>query len=148
MAELKKALSEAILSICHLKERVSLSSMEDVAAYLKQHILEHYAQNISLQELALHKFYLNASYLSRLFKQKNGISFRQFLTQVRMEKACEMLSVQGKSIVAIALECGYADASQFIQIFRRQYGITPNAWREKNTKQSPGMWTGKSIGKE
>lgn len=132
MEQLKEAVSAAIRQVCALKERVAVSGADEAVEYIRQHIFEHYSENISLKELAETRLYLNASYLSRLFKARTGVSFRTFLTGVRMQKACDMLKTRDMSVMSIAAECGYADASQFIQLFRKHYGVTPSVWREKN----------------
>lgn len=80
MEQLKEAVSAAIRQVCALKERVAVSGADEAVEYIRQHIFEHYSENISLKDLAETRLYLNASYLSRLFKARTGVSFRTFLT--------------------------------------------------------------------
>lgn len=117
--------------VCALHDRVCLSNSEQIVNYLKHYIEDHYRDNVSLKELAESKLYLNPSYLSRLFKAGMGISFKSYLTQVRMEQARRMLESRDRSIMSIAEECGYADASQFIQLFRKHFSATPSVFRAR-----------------
>lgn len=136
-------LNALISMACGLNERISVSSADQVVDYLKQYVSERFGENIALKELAESRLYLNPSYLSRLFKAKTGTSFKNYLTQVRMEHACQMLSSREKSVMNIAGECGYADASQFIQLFRKHYGMTPSVYRETQVGYKTDIWLDK-----
>ncbi len=123
-------LSTLIAKVCAMNERVNMSGADQVIAFLQQYVEEHYGENVSLKELAESRIYLNPSYLSRLFKAKTGVSFKNYLTQVRMDHAMQMLSAKERSVMSIAGECGYGDASHFIHLFRGRYGVTPSVYRE------------------
>lgn len=142
-ASLTARLNALITQVCALNERVSVSSADQVVDYLKQYVGERFGENIALKELAESRLYLNPSYLSRLFKAKTGTSFKNYLTQVRMEHACQMLCSREKSVMNIAGECGYADASQFIQLFRKHFGMTPSVYRETQAGYNTDIWLNK-----
>jgi len=131
-AALIQAVGSGIRRVCRLRAQASTSTAE-VVARLERLIRERYAENISLRELAETRFFLNPSYLSRLFKAGTGVSFRQYLTDVRLDKACAMLRYPDMSVMRAASECGYGDASQFIQQFRKRFGVTPSVWRAKGS---------------
>ncbi|SDN97103.1 two-component system, response regulator YesN [Paenibacillus sp. yr247] len=99
--------------------------INDLIAYVK----ENYACEISLDLLAKHRYYLNASYLSRLFKSKTGQGFSDFLTSCRMKKAKELIESNWFSISEIAGLVGYTQSSHFIQIFKKHYGETPGEYK-------------------
>jgi two-component system response regulator YesN len=142
-ADITARLNALITQVCALKERVSVSSADQVVDYLKQYVGERFGENIALKELAESRLYLNPSYLSRLFKAKTGTSFKNYLTQVRMEHALSMLSSREKSVMSIAGECGYQDASQFIQLFRKHFGMTPSVYRETQAGYKTDIWLNK-----
>lgn len=139
LEQLREALASTIHQVCALKERVAVTGADEAVEYIRQYVFDHYSENVSLKELAETRLYLNASYLSRLFKARTGESFRTFLTQVRMKRACDMLRTREMSVMNIAAECGYADASQFIQLFKKHYGVTPSIWREQNAILGPQL---------
>ena len=69
------------------------------------------------------------SYVSRLFRKNTGCSFCEYLTAYRLDKACVMLRSTDDSVLGIALACGFSNVSYFIQMFRKNYGITPLKYR-------------------
>lgn len=102
---------------------------DSVVQHAKSYIRAHYADNLSRETVA-NAVYLDSAYFSRLFKQKTGMSFIEFLTAVRMEKAIELLSTQ-MSITDIATAVGYLHRNRFIANFRKYSGYTPNDYRRK-----------------
>lgn len=110
---------------------VSNVGVEDdsVIQYAMNYIRTHYADNISRETVA-NAIYLDGAYFSRLFKQKTGQSYIDFLTEVRMQKAIELLSTQ-MSITDISSAVGYSHRNQFISNFRKYTGYTPNDYRSQ-----------------
>jgi len=97
-----------------------------------QYIRDNYMNNVSLENVAQHVF-ISPYYLSHLFKDELGITFVEYLTQVRIERARELLQSTGMSIVAIATEVGYEDASYFSKVFRKRCGLSPNLYRRQHS---------------
>lgn len=108
---------------------IAQDSDDSVVQHAKSYIRAHYADNLSREAVA-NAVYLDGAYFSRLFKQKTGMSFIEFLTTIRMEKAIELLSTQ-MSITDIAAAVGYLHRNQFISNFRKYSGFTPNDYRRK-----------------
>lgn len=77
---------------------------------------------------------LGVSYstLRRLFRQHAGMSLKQFQTDVRIRRACELLRNSDKSVKAIAAYLGYNSAFHFSSQFRKATGLAPSEWRERN----------------
>ena len=95
----------------------------------KEYILSGYADyNLSLYHIA-DRLSVNADYLSRLFKQKNGQGFTSFLLKTRMEKAMEMLADSALKVANIAEEVGYNDLSYFKRSFKSYTGVSPAEYR-------------------
>ena len=61
--------------------------IENVLGYLEN----HYADDITLNELAEHKYFVSVGHLSRTFKNKTGLTFSKYLTELRLKKAIEFL---------------------------------------------------------
>ena len=72
---------------------------------------------------------LNPSYLSRLFKEKTGISFIEHLTELRMKKAAMLLGETRKNLDEIANKVGYTNPNYFISVFRKRFGKSPAEYR-------------------
>lgn len=94
-------------------------------------IAQNYQENISIGELAEHKYFMNASYLSRLFKNETGKTFSTYLMEYRMNKAKELMESDLLKISDVAMLAGYNDVSRFIQYFKKLYGVTPEEYRKK-----------------
>jgi AraC-like DNA-binding protein len=92
---------------------------DKVIAYLN----EHYAQDISLDELAA-LFGLTPFQMIRCFNRTVGLPPHTYLTQIRLWASCRLLR-QGQSFVEVALGAGFYDQSAFNKHFKRAYGITP-----------------------
>ena len=99
-------------------------------------IAQNYQNNISIGELAEHKYFMNSSYLSRLFKNETGKTFSAYLMEYRMRKAKELLESDLLKISDVAMLSGYNDVSRFIQYFKKMYQMTPEEYRSKNNKLS------------
>ncbi len=88
------------------------------------------AEEFNLDQLAdqagLSKFYFN-----RLFKSATGVSPSHYHTALRMEEARRLLRETKKSVVAVALELGYATPSHFAQVFRKETGLSPSDYRRQ-----------------
>ena len=76
---------------------------------------------------------VSVSRFNHLFRETVGVSPYAYYVRLRMENACGLLSDTAMSVSEIAHRCGYEDALYFTQVFRRQMGLTPTAYR-KNVK--------------
>lgn len=95
--------------------------------------IEHnFAKDISLNLVAEY-VHLSPAYFSRIFNKKTGISFSEFVTQVRLKQAKQHLRASEETIDHIALACGFSSSSYFTSVFRKHEGITPSDYRGKNT---------------
>ncbi|MGI6113916.1 MAG: PocR ligand-binding domain-containing protein [Mahellales bacterium] len=92
-------------------------------------IRENYKNNLSLESVS-QQIYISPYYLSHLFKEELGITFVEYLTRVRIEEAKKLLKDSSMSIVAIASEVGYEDASYFSKVFKKTTGLSPNQYRK------------------
>lgn len=90
---------------------------------------KEYDQDLSLEGIA-ERVYLTPSYLSYLFKKETGQSLIRYITQVRMDKAVELLNTTNMKIVDIYKKLGYRSSTYFIQTFRNYHGVTPARFRE------------------
>lgn len=94
------------------------------------YITENFHKSISLDEVA-HIVHLSPYYFSRIFKAEKGCNFVEFLTKVRIDKAKLMLQDPEQTVIRVAAESGYQDASYFCRVFRQEVGVTPNQYRAK-----------------
>lgn len=95
-------------------------------------IEENYYENISLKSFG-EKYYINSAYLGQLFKKQFGCSFKDYLNNVRVRKAAEMMLNTDKKIYEIAGEVGYKNLEYFINKFEETYGVTPTRFRKRSS---------------
>lgn len=93
------------------------------------YIAYHYREKIKINELADY-IGVNRSYLTSSFKKAIGCSPQEYLVNLRMEKAREMLRNTDMQINAIAAAVGYQDQLAFSKIFKQHFGASPKAYRE------------------
>ena len=77
------------------------------------------------------KYHLTTSYFSRLFHSQVGISFKQYLTALRLSYAKQLLEQNDPSIIDVGYECGFNTPSQFYRAFKSSFGISPSVYRQK-----------------
>lgn len=105
------------------------ANKRDVISAIKNYIQENYSEDLNAPHIA-NKFYLNAGYLSTLFKEKTGIRLVTYIEGIRMENAKKFLKNNIWTITEIAMETGYSDANYFSKVFRRYTGMSPTQYRE------------------
>ncbi|MBH5318937.1 response regulator [Paenibacillus sp. GSMTC-2017] len=111
-----------------VEDEASIDNKNDVAEIAIQYIKSSFQKNLSL-ELVSSIVYLNPVYFSKLFKQKTGTGYKEYVTKLRMEKAEELLADSELSITKIAETVGYPDVRHFTQVFRKNYACTPSQFR-------------------
>jgi AraC-like DNA-binding protein len=91
----------------------------------------HLQGNVTVNELAS-ACSLSGSHFARRFRTSFGTSVHQRLIQLRIERAKDLLSRTGKSLVEIALLSGFCDQAAFSRTFSHIEHITPSQWRRPN----------------
>ncbi len=130
LPEMKKFLTELALTVStvvkSLQDKKETKIIKDVQGYL--------IGNLSNEELSLTKtakdFYLNPSYLSRIFKQTTGMTFVEFLTKIRMEAAIKLLRETDDKAYQIAEAVGIPDPHYFGVCFKKFTGMSINEFRK------------------
>lgn len=89
-------------------------------------IAARYAEPLTLDCLA-RELYLSPVYLSRIFKKETGKNFKEYLTEVRISKARELLKDESLTVNEVAELVGYRDPGYFGRAFKQKYGYTPRA---------------------
>lgn len=94
------------------------------------HLENHFA-SAKLSDVA-RMFNYSESYFSRLFKQKIGVSFSQYIANKRIEKATQLVIFTDEKIENICFQVGYKDKTQFYKTFRKHTGVTPQQMRRES----------------
>ncbi|MBQ1311269.1 MAG: response regulator [Blautia sp.] len=128
---LRQWFREKTLAVCQGMRSIPEKETASAVTKAKTFIAENYSREISLDDVSR---YVDISpyYFSKLFKQESGQNFIEYLTELRIGHARELLNNQGLSIKEICSLCGYSDPNYFSRIFKKYEGMTPSEYREKN----------------
>lgn len=99
------------------------SFVENVHAYVNSNL-----RTANLKDLA-NQLFMNSCYVSQLYKQKTGRNFSDYLLEMRMKKAADLLEHSSEKIYTIATMVGYNNAKNFARSFFSYYGKTPTEYR-------------------
>lgn len=113
------------------KHRLQLKNYSTPIRKTVEYLNLNYSQDISLLRLA-DIVHFSPSHLSKAFKKETGITISQYLINMRCSRAAEMLKDTDLSIADISNYVGYPDNNYFVKIFKKQYGVTPTAFRKKD----------------
>jgi two-component system response regulator YesN len=102
---------------------------KDVIFQAINYIRHHYTQHISLDEVAKH-VHLNASYLSRVFKEEMQTNFVTYVNNLRVETGKKLLLDSSVPLLEVAGMVGFDEQSYFTKVFKKTTGITPGKFRE------------------
>ena len=98
--------------------------LDEIMLYIEHHM----AEKLSLEQMA-QRFHVSESTISQLFRKRMDVSFYHFVTQRRLIAAKNLIQT-GATLEQTAAEVGFGDYSNFYRAFRREYGITPAAYRQ------------------
>ncbi|MCR5343582.1 MAG: AraC family transcriptional regulator [Butyrivibrio sp.] len=101
-----------------------ISKIEMAQSYIRT----NYEKSLSLMNVAA-LVDLNPSYFSNLFKLKSGMKFSDYVFEVRMERAIELLKDPRLKVYEIGNAVGYEDAPSFGRAFRKKFHMSPNEYR-------------------
>jgi AraC-like DNA-binding protein len=121
---------------CTRAQRAARERVERARAILKERLQEP----PSLEELGK-RVGCSPFYLSRLFSQEGGLTMQQYLRQVRMERAAELLRTGRCNVTEAALEVGYSSLSHFSTVFHQTFGCCPGLYPLKTPAQKAASET-------
>ena len=117
------------------RDRVTGNRYGSLIDTAKQYLAEHFESNdVSLNTVAA-QVGVSSSYFSSIFKQETGQSFVEYLTKLRIDKACELLRCTTLRTAEIGERVGYNDPHYFSATFKKVTGVSPKDY--KNGGQEP-----------
>lgn len=133
LEEIRELLTGWLNETYHVYVSVNeLKSHRVMIKEVKHYIEDNYANpDLSLNHLS-ERFQISGKYASYLFKEEFNMKFVDFLAELRVNKAKELLDDTQVSIQDIALQVGYANAITFGRVFKRVTGMTPGDYRKLN----------------
>ena len=95
----------------------------------QSYIQENFQKDLSLDEVS-RQMDLSPYYFSKLFKEETGSNFVEYVTNLRIGRAKELLTKEDGSMKEICASVGYSDPNYFSRIFKKNTGVTPTEYRE------------------
>lgn len=132
--ELRQSVTAHLIGVCEAIREKRNGKSHNLVERVRAIIDRRFADNeLTVAEIGK-EVYLTDTYVSLLFKQETGKTVNEYLTQVRIEKAKELLLDPRHKFYEICYAVGYADPSYFSKLFKRITGFTPSAYRDHAAK--------------
>lgn len=113
----------------------------DRYARILQYIHGHWREPLSLADIALQE-HLSVGYMTRFFRKYAGITFTEYLSELRLKNAAYELSTHDASITDIAYDFGFRNVNSFISQFKKKYGVTPKKYQQSEQRRRIEVYTG------
>lgn len=96
------------------------------------YIEEHFTENLTIDSVAK-MFMLSPSFFGYLFKNLTSKTFTEYLKNLRIAKAAEMLKTSDKKVIEICYESGFNNLNHFNRTFKQSIGVSPGTYRKENS---------------
>jgi two-component system response regulator YesN len=127
--QLSEQVRKILLSALTFRDSRTSSQYMRVIRQAKEYIDRHYINpDLSLNDVAA-QVNLSPSHFSVVFSQETCQTFKEYLTEIRIKKAKELLRMTAKRSAEISSEVGYSDPHYFSYVFRKNTGLSPTEFR-------------------
>ena len=137
MEEGRELMSEMMLNYCRLVRQHALRHYSPPVQKAVTYIEAEPAADLHLQHLA-RTLSVSAGYLSTLFHKETGKTVTEYVTDVRMDTAANLLRHTQLQVQTVAQHCGIGDVNYFSKVFKRHFGLTPRQFREEHLARRRG----------
>lgn len=143
LEQLKSLYSEHLTALYRLYVAYSeTKNHRAMVSELKTYIEENFENpDLSLKHIS-DRFHISAKYASYLFKEEFNLKFVDFIVNLRMERAQELLAETDETIQNISIRVGYANSITFGRVFKRIVGVTPGDYRKLKLKPDKSRHSG------
>lgn len=111
-------------------ELVEKPGDQEATKRILSYCIQNYTEPLTLEHLAK-ELYLNKYYISHVFRERMNTSYKDFINQLRVEYACELLE-KDSSITDVAYACGFSCVRTFNRAFLKYMNMTPREYVKNN----------------
>ncbi len=129
LADLETYYTNFFRNLAELLRPRSVYAEGDIIERVQLYMQRNYRKALT-QDFVASLFYINRSYLSTLFKARTGEKFVDYLNDIRIEHAKELLGMSGQKMYQISKNVGYDNVKYFFRVFKKSVGMTPEQYRE------------------
>ena len=133
MHELTKCPDHRTLSVVPMVSTADAAGLDKIDTVVK-FVIERYQDDITQKQVAS-MLRMNESYFSRFFKKSTSNTFSEFLTKIRIGKACDLLSNTDQQITSICFDVGYKNVANFNRRFLAHKKLTPREYRQQTRQR-------------
>lgn len=130
LERVKEYFENILTGAIELRDSISQKKFSQILKKAKVYMEENYHQELSLNAVAAH-VNVSPNYFSTIFSQEMGQTFSEYLTEIRMGKAKELLMTTSKKTSEIAYDVGYKDPHYFSFMFKKTQGCTAREYRSR-----------------
>lgn len=128
--EIKDWFIDKLTSACRDVVSKREERSNDIIKTAQEYIKENFDKDISLDDVS-RQVNISPYYFSKIFKEESGLNFIEYLTNIRIDKAKELLADTDMSIKEVCATCGYTDPNYFSRSFKKNVGVTPTEFKER-----------------
>lgn len=127
-AQISAMLKIILLKVAEISDENALPNhmVEGLDSYIRENCTEEISNTEIGAVFGYHPFYV-----SKMLKDRKGITMRQYVISYRLKLAKRMLELTDKPATEIAVACGFTDSSYFTKMFKAAYGATPKEYRNE-----------------
>lgn len=107
----------------HVEKRSEDRSIDTIKA-VKAYVREHLSDDLTLDHVS-EQVFISSKYLSKIFKEETGVAYSEYVTNLRMERARELMTQRDMTVEQVANTVGYRTPAYFIKKFKEIHGCTP-----------------------
>lgn len=130
--EVDRLFLELLETACQTVEQANTKNgVSGKVSAIKEFIGENYRDpNLTLEQVSEH-FGVSSNYLGRIFKKETDLSMAEYINTIRLEHIVDEFTHSDRSVKDIAADNGFLGTNYFYAYFKKRYGLTPQAYREK-----------------
>lgn len=126
--EMKTWIEDVFKHTLEIIKKNKSSKSSKIIEEVKKYIKENYQRDeLSIDEIAK-KLFVNYAHLSFIFKRETGVTINEYLTEIRIKKAKQLIDGGNTLVLDVSRRVGYADANYFGKCFKKYYGLAPSKY--------------------
>ena len=129
-----ESMKEKLKNICikstHYIYEQNLAASNEIVVNIIKYIKENLNTDLSLKNISK-LYFMNQFYLGRLFRKITGMTFNDYISKCRIEKAVELLKKTDIKVYEVCEKVGFSDINYFCKVFKRYKEVTPSEYKRQ-----------------